>query len=164
MDDISGHYDVIITGTGLTQAIIAAATARIGKSVFHCDQNEYYSEEWQSLNFKQIIDWSHSRSRNSNTVTTDGSASDTITLTDEEVVRKCFRKSLISNVFEISYLCDESATEDTTSAENITDNTEQELGAVGGAQEPQENSSEKWSLFKFNSSSRKFNLDLCPRV
>jgi len=67
-------------------------------------------------------------------------------------------------VFEISYLCDESATEDTTSAQNIADNTEQELGAVGGAQEPQHNTAEKWSLFKFNSESRKFNLDLCPRV
>jgi RAB protein geranylgeranyltransferase component A len=164
MDDISGHYDVIITGTGLTQAIIAAATARIGKTVFHCDQNEYYSQEWQSLNFKQIVDWSHSRSSHSNTVTTDGNASDTINLTDEEVVRKCLRNSFISNVFEISYLCDESATEDTTSAQNIADNTEQELGAVGGAQEPQHNTAEKWSLFKFNSESRKFNLDLCPRV
>jgi hypothetical protein len=65
-------------------------------------------------------------------------------------------------VFEISYLCDESATEGTTSADNIADNTEQELGAVGGAQEPQDNSSGKWSLFKLNSESRKFNLDLCP--
>ncbi len=53
-------------------------------------------------------------------------------------------------MFEISYLCDESATEDTTSAENIADNTEQELGAVGGAQEQQDDSSEKWSLFKLN--------------
>ncbi len=116
------------------------------------------------MNFLQIIDWSHSRSRHSNTVTSDDNDSDMTTLTDEEVVRKCFRKSFISNVFKISYLCDESATEDTTSAHNIADNTEQELGTVGGAQEPQDNSEKKWSLFKFNSFSPKLNLDLCPRV
>ena len=35
-------YDVIICGTGLVQSILASALARAGKSVLHCDGNDYY--------------------------------------------------------------------------------------------------------------------------
>ena len=37
-------YDVIICGTGLVQSILASALARAGKSVLHCDGNDYYGE------------------------------------------------------------------------------------------------------------------------
>jgi RAB proteins geranylgeranyltransferase component A (RAB escort protein) len=37
-------YDVILCGTGLTQSIVAAALARAGKSILHCDSNEFYGD------------------------------------------------------------------------------------------------------------------------
>ena len=38
MSDLPKDYDVIISGTGLTETILSAALARIGKSVFHIDR------------------------------------------------------------------------------------------------------------------------------
>ena len=38
------HYDVILCGTGLVQSILASALTRAGKSVLHCDGNDYYGE------------------------------------------------------------------------------------------------------------------------
>jgi len=36
------HYDVILCGTGLVQAILASALARAGRAVLHVDGNDYY--------------------------------------------------------------------------------------------------------------------------
>lgn len=57
MNDIPEHVDVIILGTSLTNSIIAAACSRIGKSVLHLDNNNYYGDDWASFTFQQLIDW-----------------------------------------------------------------------------------------------------------
>lgn len=49
--------DCIILGTGLTNAIIAAACSRIGRSVLHADENSYYGGDWASFTFQQLVDW-----------------------------------------------------------------------------------------------------------
>ena len=36
------EYDVVLYGTGLVESILASALARAGKSVLHCDANDYY--------------------------------------------------------------------------------------------------------------------------
>jgi len=38
------NYDVVISGTGLMQSILAAALARAGKSVMHCDAADFYGQ------------------------------------------------------------------------------------------------------------------------
>lgn len=38
MNDLPQKYDVIIAGTGLTESILSAALARVGKTVFHIDR------------------------------------------------------------------------------------------------------------------------------
>ena len=179
MEDFQSHYDAVITGTGLTQAIVAAAMARVGKSVFHCDQNHYYSQEWQSMNFTQVVNWCHLMNESSNNPsTTDPNPQ---LLQESESYRKCFRKDFISNVSQISYLCDTESDDITSSSVNEPIN--QQLGdaeqQVDGEPEPAEEAGDapppaplvptedkpkKWSLFKFNLESRKFNLDLTPRV
>ena len=48
------RYDVILCGTGLVQSILASALARAGKSVLHCDGNDYYGEMdtvWNDLDY-----------------------------------------------------------------------------------------------------------------
>jgi RAB protein geranylgeranyltransferase component A len=57
MSNIPSKVDVIILGTGLTNSILAAACSRIGKSVLHLDENNYYGEDWASFTFQQLIDW-----------------------------------------------------------------------------------------------------------
>jgi Rab proteins geranylgeranyltransferase component A len=43
-EGLSVHYDVVICGTGLVQALVAASCARAGKSVLHLDGADYYGE------------------------------------------------------------------------------------------------------------------------
>ena len=52
------HYDVVLCGTGLVQSLLASALARAGKSVLHCDGNDYYGEYDAVLPF--TFDWKQS--------------------------------------------------------------------------------------------------------
>lgn len=50
-------YDVVICGTGLTQSILAAALARVGKKILHCDSNDFYGDLDAVLSLDSIDDW-----------------------------------------------------------------------------------------------------------
>ena len=50
-------YDVVICGTGLTQSILAAALARVGKKILHCDSNDFYGDLDAVLTLDSIDDW-----------------------------------------------------------------------------------------------------------
>ena len=43
-EGLQTSYDVILYGTGLIQSILAAALARVGKSVLHLDPQDFYGE------------------------------------------------------------------------------------------------------------------------
>lgn len=47
-------FDVIVVGTGLPEAILAAAVASSGRSVLHLDAYENYISPWASLSFSQF--------------------------------------------------------------------------------------------------------------
>jgi len=50
-------YDVVLFGTGLTQSILASALARAGKSILHCDGNDFYGEKDAVMSFGSMMDW-----------------------------------------------------------------------------------------------------------
>lgn len=54
-------YDVIIVGTGLIQSILASALARAGKTVLHCDENDFYGDIDAVMSFNQLLEWVHMR-------------------------------------------------------------------------------------------------------
>ncbi|XP_013779155.1 rab proteins geranylgeranyltransferase component A 2-like [Limulus polyphemus] len=56
-DDLPSNFDVIILGTGMPESILAAAAARIGKTVLHLDRNHYYGGSWANFNFDQLTEW-----------------------------------------------------------------------------------------------------------
>jgi len=41
-------YDIVIVGTGITQSILSCALSLAGKSVLHCDGNDYYGGSYGS--------------------------------------------------------------------------------------------------------------------
>lgn len=57
-------YDVVLCGTGLTQSILAAALARAGKQVLHCDSNDFYGDMDAVLSLGSLIDWASTISAN----------------------------------------------------------------------------------------------------
>lgn len=56
-DDLPSNFDVIVLGTGMPESILAAAAARIGKTVLHLDRNHYYGGGWANFNFDQLTEW-----------------------------------------------------------------------------------------------------------
>ncbi|RUS20819.1 GDP dissociation inhibitor-domain-containing protein [Endogone sp. FLAS-F59071] len=54
------EFDAIVLGTGLTEAIVAGALARSGRTVLHLDWNAFYGSNWAARNFKEVWEWCQS--------------------------------------------------------------------------------------------------------
>ncbi|KID59773.1 rab proteins geranylgeranyltransferase component A, partial [Metarhizium hybridum] len=51
------QWDVVISGTGLQQSLLALALSRSGKNVLHVDPNEYYGGAEAALSLQEADDW-----------------------------------------------------------------------------------------------------------
>ncbi|XP_003748331.1 rab proteins geranylgeranyltransferase component A 1 [Galendromus occidentalis] len=121
MDDLPREVDVIVLGTGVPESIVAAACARVGKSVLHFDHRSHYGSMFASFNFHDLTEILQTPPKPSDG---DGAA------TSEDGLR--FIQSRASPVFS---------------------NVEIEV-----------NEHSEWSLEKLEQNSRKFNLDLAPKL
>ncbi|KAL7948391.1 GDP dissociation inhibitor [Trichoderma barbatum] len=54
-------WDVVISGTGLQQSLLALALSRSGKNILHVDPNEYYGEAEAVLSLNEVDEWAASR-------------------------------------------------------------------------------------------------------
>ncbi len=77
-----GGYDVILCGTGLTQSILASALTRAGKSVLHCDNNDFYGDLDSVFSLDALIEWSEQMKKSPLERDRDGSGNDDINDTD----------------------------------------------------------------------------------
>ncbi|PGH08665.1 hypothetical protein AJ79_05947 [Helicocarpus griseus UAMH5409] len=50
-------WDVLISGTGLPQSILALALSRSGKKVLHVDKNDYYGGPEAAFSLREAEDW-----------------------------------------------------------------------------------------------------------
>lgn len=55
MEDFPNEFDLVVVGTGFSESIIAAAASRVGKTVLHIDENEYYCGYWASFNLDSFM-------------------------------------------------------------------------------------------------------------
>lgn len=55
MDDLPSEFDLVVVGTGFSESIIAAAASRVGKTVLHIDENDYYCGHWASFNLESLL-------------------------------------------------------------------------------------------------------------
>jgi Rab proteins geranylgeranyltransferase component A len=111
MEDLPSEFDLVVVGTGFGESIIAAAASRVGKTVLHVDENEYYGGFWSSFNFDTFV--SHLEASKN----------------DEKV--KCRLKNCEERWFEFT----------------------EELPEING-----------WNKEKILKDSRRFNIDLIPKV
>ncbi|GMT18314.1 hypothetical protein PFISCL1PPCAC_9611, partial [Pristionchus fissidentatus] len=56
-EPLPSSVDVVVVGTGLGEAMLAAAAARSGCSVLHLDDCTFYGGEWASFNLRSIDEW-----------------------------------------------------------------------------------------------------------
>lgn len=55
MEDLPSEFDLVVVGTGFSESVIAAAASRVGKTVLHVDENEYYGGFWASFNLDTFM-------------------------------------------------------------------------------------------------------------
>lgn len=55
MNDLQKEFDLIVIGTGFQESVIAAAASRVGKTVLHIDENEFYGGFWASFNLESFM-------------------------------------------------------------------------------------------------------------
>eukprot|EP01080_Neovahlkampfia_damariscottae_P004435 gene4435-7810_t len=53
--DLEKEYDIILAETNVTNSILSFAFSRIGKSVLHLDENDYYGGEHGTLSLEEIF-------------------------------------------------------------------------------------------------------------
>lgn len=59
MEDLPKELDLIVVGTGFHESVIAAVASRVGKSVLHIDENEFYGGLWASFNLENFLSRIH---------------------------------------------------------------------------------------------------------
>ncbi|UJR21349.1 hypothetical protein I4U23_024442 [Adineta vaga] len=134
LEGLPREYDVIIVGTGMVESILAAACARIGKSVLHIDINDYYGAEWASFSLDALTEWIQKQENLPTNVIPEDQ--------NEKVVPISDPKNLFRNIqlkWNIQETNEETSTVDSDSPKSIT-------------------------LTELKKQSRKFNIDLTPKL
>nr|XP_018904406.1 PREDICTED: rab proteins geranylgeranyltransferase component A 1 [Bemisia tabaci] len=178
-EDIPSSYDVIVVGTGMTESIIAAAASRVGQRVLHLDSNSYYGDLWATFNFKGIEEWISSQSPKVSEENLIGSSGFSVPENCSCLQIKNVG-SLVSNIEERFFIEDkeEETPEPTIAGSSANKDLEQvpDDNASGPTEEPQEikptpsepvepeKQEVSWSQKTFLENSRKYNLDLAPKL
>lgn len=163
--DLEPQFDVVIIGTGLAESVLSAACSRIGKTVLHLDNNSFYGESWGSFSFEQLVEWLrfgrvsdalyfHSAEPNQPAQGAQPNVAEPPaqqpgvqpSSSGQTVVNWSDFYKTITNIEIISYLISEE---------------EQDREQPESSEKPLE---KWWSNEEFKKLSRKFNIDLCPKV
>ncbi|PFX22300.1 Rab proteins geranylgeranyltransferase component A 1 [Stylophora pistillata] len=56
-DKLPEEFDVIVLGTGFPESVVAASLSRVGLKVLHLDRNDYYSGQWATFTFDNLLKW-----------------------------------------------------------------------------------------------------------
>ncbi|XP_067627668.1 rab proteins geranylgeranyltransferase component A [Eurosta solidaginis] len=134
-DDLPDKFDLIVIGTGFPESCVAAAASRIGKTVLHIDPNEYYGGVWASFNLESFC-----------------------TLLEQG------NKKELRNSSQIWHVPDQSnegreTVEQTVSANEQSTDGDQTQGVI-----EKNVSAPKWSRQTLLQQSRRFNIDLSPKI
>lgn len=145
----------------MTESIIAAALSRVGKSVLHLDINEHYGGDWASFNLENLEIWIENLKNNSiNSL--DNQFKNDFNISDEIIVPVKIKQN-IDNIVHNKYITkvNELNVKEEKENENIEDKVHET--SFDGSQ-----NKSIISLLalkdKMIKQSKRFNLDLCPKV
>ncbi|XP_056641471.1 rab proteins geranylgeranyltransferase component A 1 [Diorhabda sublineata] len=138
--EFPAKFDIIIVGTGIVESILSAAASRIGKQVLHIDENEYYGGQWSSFNLEAIL-----KLKDNTTLEKDNSC------ISEESNLYHFGNN-IYDIKDIEYKF------------HVLSNVTNEDVIDEGKEVENNPSDEIWSEDSLLKVSRKFNIDLVPKL
>ena len=140
---LPSYFDVVVVGTGLEESILAAAAARNGHSVLHVDSNDQYGGEWAAYTFDGIQEWIRKHNQQEER--------------DEEPHPNIFQEKFCEEGEQFMVLKPERKAKDVAQEWHVPHEEESDQAATNET-EP------KWTQDLVSRNSRKFNLDLSPRL
>jgi len=143
--ELPDHFDLVVVGTGLVESAVAAAGARLGHSVLHIDTNDCYGGDWASYTWDGLQKWI----QNLQTETEKDKSSDLKEILNEgEEFVSLGENKTVTDLTENWY----------TSENAKDDNNDKDIDGETSS-EPQ-----KWTKSRIEEQSRRFNIDLAPRL
>ncbi|KAJ8960383.1 hypothetical protein NQ314_006073 [Rhamnusium bicolor] len=164
-NQLPNDFDLIIIGTGVVESIVSAAASRIGKTVLHIDRNDYYGGHWASFNLDAIQKLQHKATYNS--ISQDNL--NELINENEELMRIGNDLFNIEN-FKFKWhipekriiVSDDNKNRETKVDEGtLSTEIENEIGEQVNKSTEEE---EDWTQEILNKDSRKFNIDLTPKL
>jgi len=184
-NDLPDAFDVIVVGTGLEESMVAAAASRVGHTVLHLDPNNYYGRDWAAFTLEGIQSWMDQQSEQElKNAEVDENATCDLLQEGEELIRldsKSTFTSVQSRWHHVPPTDDNIEREKTNNldpavstnaglseSEGATAEAEKDIdgGTSTASQVPSDTPKvqTRWPKHKVMANSRKFNLDLTPRL
>jgi len=162
-ESLPEKFDLVVVGTGLVESMVAAAAARLGHTVLHLDTASYYGGEWASFTWDGLQAWireQRGESRRDEEKRTDwgsegSEAKDMLILSEGERLVALNGKGAVQNLLETWHENGKVAGKEENYAGgggNV------DHGDVTAAPDP------GWSREEIEKQSRRFNIDLVPRL
>ena len=142
-DSLPDRFSVIVVGTGMVESMVAAAAARAGHSVLHLDCAKYYGGEWASFTWEGLMTWTQDQEADSQG--SDEKGDDSLTQNDGETLVNLTSMKTIKNLKQ-------------------TWNSDQKEEEADADAAKGEHDTGYWTQEEILKQSRKFNIDLSPRL
>lgn len=181
-DSLPDTFDLVVVGTGLVESMVAAAAARLGHTVLHIDTAGYYGGQWAAFTWDGLQTWLKSqRSGVQETTVQEGVVSD-----GETLIMLGTGRNTVADLVEVWHHHTHTThtdSPDTDSPDTVKAGKEvnkhlehksedkEKSANSDDTQEPTPTVSESppkvefdWTPAEVQKQSRKFNIDLVPRL
>ena len=154
-DSLPDEFEVVVVGTGLVESCVAAAAARLGHTVLHVDTAKYYGGDWAAFTWEGLLEWRAQaglgdQQQNEEDISEVG-------LEEGEERIKLADKETITDIREnCSFDCEEAINDPSTDYDG--DDGEEKAVSSRPSEEV------RWTAEEFTKQSRRFNIDLAPRL
>ena len=175
-DTLPTEFEVVVMGTGLVESMVAAASARMGHTTLHVDTAKYYGGDWAAFTWDGLQEWIK---EDEGVEKKDTDQETNLELEEGEELVAFGENKTIVNVKE-NWYCDK------IEAKEVADSADKDESTADGKEQPivaeEDNNINTnqtletrsqadikdakpgWNRETLLSQSRKFNLDLTPRL
>eukprot|EP00092_Neocalanus_flemingeri_P074042 GFUD01091503.1.p1 GENE.GFUD01091503.1~~GFUD01091503.1.p1 ORF type:complete len:359 (+),score=119.64 GFUD01091503.1:77-1153(+) len=172
-ESLPTEFEVVVVGTGLVESMVAAASARMGHTTLHVDTAKYYGGDWAAFTWEGLQGWIKGEEGQLE------SEEKKVELDEGEEFIALRDNKTILNVKE-NWYCDKE--DDSVKSEADINAAGEEAGTVETNHQPLDaegdsgqtikdqpsqhaaSANQKWDKETLLAQSRKFNLDLTPRL
>lgn len=153
-DSLPDEFEVVVVGTGLVESCVAAAAARLGHTVLHVDTAKYYGGDWAAFTWEGLQEW-RAQAGLGDQQQDEEDISEVGLEEGEERVKLADQETITDIRENCSFDCEEPINEPST---DDGDGGKEKTVSSRPSEEV------RWTAEEFSKQSRRFNIDLAPRL